>query len=62
MKTNLVDLQTQIKSTKISDKDVSLLISCLIYIIQNDFTKIKKLSKYLKNVACLLNILELPIA
>lgn len=46
---------------RINDKDLFLLISSLKYIITNDFEKIKKLSKYLKNVATLLNTLELPI-
>lgn len=45
----------------INDKDLFLLIKCLKFIIANDFEKIKKLSKYLKNVADLLNMLELPI-
>ena len=45
----------------INDKYLSLLISSLQYIISNDFEKIKKLIKYLKNVATLLNLLELPI-
>ena len=45
----------------INDRDISLLITCLKYIIDNDFHKIKKLSKYLKNVATLINLLELPI-
>ena len=41
----------------INDKDLYLLISCLKSIIENDFVKIKKLSKYLKNIALLLNLL-----
>lgn len=45
----------------INDKDLRLLISSLQFIIKNDFEKIKKLSKYLKKVAELLNLLELPI-
>lgn len=51
------------KDTKnfINLKDLYLLISCLKYIIDNDFEKIKKLRKYLRNVATLLNALELPI-
>lgn len=53
---------TSEKQTKsrINDKDLYLLISCLKYIINTDFEKIKKLSKYLKNVASLLNKMELP--
>jgi DNA-directed RNA polymerase len=52
------------KNTKIiiNNKDIALLTLCLMNIIQNDFEKIKKLSKYLKNVATLLTILELPIS
>lgn len=46
---------------KINDKDLYLLITCLKFIIDNDFQKIKKLTKYLINVATLLNLLELPI-
>lgn len=45
----------------INDRDLYLLIACLKYIISNDFVKIKKLAKYLKNVAEILNALELPI-
>ena len=37
------------------------MISSLQYIISNDFEKIRKLIKYLKNIATLLNLLELPI-
>ena len=47
--------------TLINDKDVSLLISSLKYIIETDFEKIRNLVKYLKNVAYILSILELPI-
>jgi hypothetical protein len=49
------------KNTLINDKDITLLVSSLMYIIENDFRKIKKLIKYLKNVADLLNSLGLPI-
>lgn len=45
----------------ISAHDLSLLIKSLRFIIDNDFEKIKKLVRYLKNVATLLNILGLPI-
>ncbi len=46
----------------INNKDISLLTACLVNIIQNDFEKIKKLIKYLKNIATLFSILELPIS
>lgn len=54
---------TSESSTKfiINDNDLFLLISCLKFIITNDFEKIKKLSKYLRNVATVLTALELPI-
>lgn len=45
----------------ISDHDLYLLISSLRYIIDNDFEKIRKLTKYLKNIATILNCLGLPI-
>jgi hypothetical protein len=45
----------------INDSDLYLLISSLQYIINNDFQKIRKLTKYLNKVAELLSILELPI-
>lgn len=45
----------------INNKDIFLLIRSLQNIITNDFEKIKKLGKYLKNIASLLNTLELPI-
>ena len=47
--------------TVINDYDLYLLISSLRYIIDNDFGKIRKLTKYLKNVATMLNFLGLPI-
>lgn len=51
------------ESTKemLSDKDLYLLVKTIRYIINNDFKKIKNLSKYLINIAKLLNVLELPI-
>lgn len=49
------------KKNIINDSDLYLLISSLQYIINNDFQKIRKLTKYLNKVAELLNILELPI-
>lgn len=45
----------------INDNDCRLLITCITNIIFNDFEKIKKLSKYLMNVAKLFNTIELPI-
>lgn len=45
----------------INTKDISLLIHCLNKIINEDFEKIKKLSKYLKNIATLFITLNLPI-
>ncbi len=53
-----------IKNTKIviNESDLWLLIKSLKFIMENDFEKIKKLIKYLKNVAVLLNMLELPIS
>jgi len=49
------------KNILINDKDISLLINSIMWIIQNDFSKIKKLIKYLKNIASIFNVLELPI-
>lgn len=42
-------------------KDILILVSNIKIVINKDFDKIKKLTKYLKNVASILNILELPI-
>ena len=44
-----------------NDNYTRLLVSCLRNIILYDFEKIKKLTKYLKNVASIFNALELPI-
>ena len=44
-----------------SNKDAYLAVSSVKYIIDSDFERIRKLSKYLSNVAKLFNILELPI-
>ena len=52
--------ETSTKSM-INDRDLYLLIKSIKFIIYNDFEKIKKLSKYLKNIAILFNSLELPI-
>lgn len=51
------------KQTKpfINNKDISLLINCIQTIVQNDFEKIKKLMKYLKNIATILTVIGLPI-
>lgn len=51
------------KQTKpwINNKDVLVLISSIQAIIHNDFEKIKKLMKYLKNIATIFTILGLPI-
>lgn len=42
-------------------EDAGILVNCIQEIITGDFEKIKKLTYYLKNVAVLLNVLELPI-
>nr|YP_009543520.1 DNA-dependent RNA polymerase [Coniothyrium glycines]AYU74410.1 DNA-dependent RNA polymerase [Coniothyrium glycines] len=49
------------KTIIINNKDVTLLINSIMSIIENDFRKIKKLIKYLKNIASIFNVLELPI-
>lgn len=48
-------------SPLISLKDISLLVSSIMFIIHNDFEKIKKLMKYLRNVATILTMLNLPV-
>ena len=45
----------------INHKDISLLVVCIHHIVHNDFEKIKKLMKYLRNVATVLTLLGLPI-
>jgi len=45
----------------INSKDIVVLVKSIAYIINNDFVKIKKLQKYLKNVATVLTLLGLPI-
>lgn len=45
----------------VNANDLKLLVYSIRDIIVNDFSKIKKLTKYLRNVATLLNIMELPI-
>lgn len=49
------------KTGLINDKDLNILVGSISYIIQNDFTKIRNLTKYLKNIAYILCVLELPI-
>lgn len=49
------------KDNLVTLKDLFLIVSLIKQITLSDFVKIKKLTKYLKNVATLLNILELPI-
>ena len=46
---------------RINSRGAYLVVSSIKYVIHRDFEKINKLSKYLKNIAKLLNILELPI-
>lgn len=46
---------------RINSRDASLVVSSIKYVIYRDFEKIKKLSKYLTNIAKLFNVLELPI-
>ena len=46
---------------KINTHDITLLINIINKIIKHDFSKINKLVKYLRNVAKLFNILNLPI-
>ena len=48
-------------NNQINDHDALLLITVLRNMVFNDFEKIKKLSKYLINVATLFNSLQLPI-
>lgn len=51
------------KQTKpwINNKDILLLINCIQTIVHNDFEKIKKLMKYLRNIATILSLIGLPI-
>ena len=46
---------------RINSKDALLVVTSIKTVIYRDFEKIKKLSKYLTNVAKLFNVLELPI-
>ena len=59
--TNWYSTSESITKQKINHKDLFLLITTIKYIISNDFEKINKLGKYLRNIAVLLNLLELPI-
>ena len=45
----------------INNKDILLLVRCIQNIVNNDFVKIKKLMKYLKNIATILTLIGLPI-
>ena len=45
----------------INSNDINLVVRYLSYIIFNDFGKIRKLTKYLKNIASICNALDLPI-
>lgn len=45
----------------INNKDITLLMDVIQHIINNDFEKIKKLIKYLANIATALTLLGLPI-
>ena len=45
----------------INNKDISLLVSCIYKIIHGDFEKIKKLMKYLRNIATVLTLIGIPI-
>ena len=49
------------KTNRVNNKDLHILVGLIKQVIMNDFEKIRKLTKYLKNVATLLNLLELPI-
>jgi DNA-directed RNA polymerase len=49
------------KNNLVNMKDLFILVSFIKQIVMTDFEKIKKLTKYLKNIATILNILELPI-
>ncbi len=50
---NKMNIYTDGKDNTINDKDATLLIDCVKDVIFNDFNKIKKLIKYLKNVGTL---------
>jgi DNA-directed RNA polymerase len=54
---------TSAKNNKImiNHKDINLLIGTLKYVIDNYFQKIRKLTRYLKNISILFNTLNLPI-
>lgn len=50
------------KKVTINDNDIVLMAKCINNIIFGDFEKIRRLAKYLKNVATLFNKLNLPIS
>jgi hypothetical protein len=58
---NIIDLAEINNKPIINDCDLSLLISSIKEIIDNDFLKIKKLTKYLRNIANIMNMLELSL-
>lgn len=45
----------------VNDNDISMLVNCIYKIVYGKFEKIKKLCRYLKNIATILGALELPI-
>jgi DNA-directed RNA polymerase len=49
------------KKNLINNKDIALLVTTIKIIVENDFEKIKKLMKYLKNIATILTNIGLPI-
>jgi DNA-directed RNA polymerase len=49
------------KKNKVNYDDINLLVTTLKSVINNDFEKIKKLTKYLKNIASVLTSIGLPI-
>ena len=61
-KTNWYSANSDSLKLRNNDNYTRLLVSCLRNIILYDFEKIKKLTKYLKNVASIFNALELPIS
>ena len=46
---------------KINHDDISLLVRSINHLISHDFVRIRKLTKYLKNIAQLFQKLNLPI-
>ena len=60
-KVNLYSATQVTNKPYVSDEDISVLVDDIRSIIFDGFEKIKKLVKYLKNVATVLGYLELPI-